>query len=378
MQIKRVLHIIPSLKKGGAERLVIDICKGLNSSGMFESKLIVFRSENEYKNLSLEVQIEIIPSEVKLSVLKKNKFNVLALQKAIESYKPHFIHTHLFEAEIVSRSCFYPNAVWFSHCHDNMPQLRKFGFKTILSKKRITNFYEKQYLIKRYKVNLGTKFLAISKDGEKFMQKHFSKNIIIYLKNAIEFEIFRNKENKLIDLKPPIRLLNIGSFVIKKNQKLLIEIAKVLTEKGVNFSVHFLGDGETKETIQLMTKEAKLENSIHFHGNVDNVEEFLWQSDLYVHTALYEPLGLVILEAMAAGVPVISLDGRGNRDIVVNGENGFLIMEQDAQKFANRIIALINNKEEYSRISKNAVEYAKNHDIKQYIKNLIDIYMQYN
>ena len=48
---------------------------------------------------------------------------------------------------------------------------------------------------------------------------------------------------------------------------------------------------------------------ITLHGNVDFVEKYLWDSDIYVHPALYEPFGLVLLEAMAAGLPVVSLDG---------------------------------------------------------------------
>ena len=100
------------------------------------------------------------------------------------------------------------------------------------------------------------------------------------------------------------------------------------------------------------------------------MEEYLWQSDVYVHTATYEPLGLVLLEAMASGIPVISLDGGGNRDLIINGKNGFLIENQNPKEFANRILEVYQNKE----ISDFNVELAKQFDIKTYCDELLEIY----
>jgi glycosyltransferase involved in cell wall biosynthesis len=103
---------------------------------------------------------------------------------------------------------------------------------------------------------------------------------------------------------------------------------------------------------------------------VENVEQYLWQSDVYVHTATYEPLGLVLLEAMAAGFPVISLDGGGNRDLMINGKNGFLIEKQDPKEFADRILEVYQNNE----ISNFNAEFAKQFDIKTYCDKLLEIY----
>ena len=60
-------------------------------------------------------------------------------------------------------------------------------------------------------------------------------------------------------------------------------------------------------------------------GNVSNVAQYLWKGEVYIHSAKYEPFGLVLVEAMAAGLPVIALDAGGNRDIVEDGVNGYLL-----------------------------------------------------
>ena len=107
---------------------------------------------------------------------------------------------------------------------------------------------------------------------------------------------------------------------------------------------------------------------------MEKIEEFVWQSDVYVHTATYEPLGLVLIEAMAAGLPVVALDGGGNQDLIVQGENGYIIEKGIPDLFAEKIWVLWNNKAEYQRISKYAENFAKKYDIKDYVKNLIDLY----
>ena len=87
-----------------------------------------------------------------------------------------------------------------------------------------------------------------------------------------------------------------------------------------------------------------VKNYINFHGNVKNVKEHLSESNIYLHTATYEPFGLVILEAMAAGLPVITLNGKGNKDFIEQGVNGFIHANQDVELFANNIIELFTKR----------------------------------
>ena len=142
----RILHIIPRLRKGGAERLCLDICNQLQKRDDVQVRLITFSDENHYMFLTEHLDWQVIPASVQLSIFHQNVLNIDALQKAIEDYAPDVIHTHLFEAEIVSRSCNYPQAKWFSHCHDNMRQFKNFSIKTLFNKQLLTNFFEKRYL----------------------------------------------------------------------------------------------------------------------------------------------------------------------------------------------------------------------------------------
>lgn len=371
----KVLHIIPNLSKGGAERLVIDIMKALSNKKEVEAKLIILRNDINYDISDIKDLVEVVLVKVKLSIFKKNKLNVADLQKSISEFKPDIIHTHLFEAEITSRSCYYPKAVWFSHCHDNMIQFKNFSFDTLKNKSTFTNFFEKKYLFSRYDANNGTQFIAISNNAKEYFENKISGYPITLLLNAINFDkFFIEKENKKYS--KSIKLINVGSFVDKKNQQFLITIAEKLKEKNIEFELHLLGDGKNIKAIEQKSRTLNLKEHIFFYGNVNNVEEHLWQSDIYVHSATYEPLGLVLLEAMAAGLPVISLDGGGNRDLIEEGKNGFMIYEQNPDLFVDAIVKLWQDKKKYQSISKYAQQYAKQYDIKNYVDKLMDIYKQ--
>ena len=145
----RILHIIPTLCIGGAERLVLDICRELKAQD-HEVKLVYFHNKNEYQNLSEQVNPILLPVHVHPSVLGKWDINIEPLNELIRNFKPDIIHSHLFEAEIFSRENIFSGIKYFSHCHDNMLQFRNFSFETIFQKKLLTDFYEKQHLLKKY------------------------------------------------------------------------------------------------------------------------------------------------------------------------------------------------------------------------------------
>jgi glycosyltransferase involved in cell wall biosynthesis len=256
-----------------------------------------------------------------------------------------------------------------------MVQFENFSWKTLFSKQKLTNFYEKKYLMRCYKKNGGTRFIAISNDAKKYFEKTASLYPVTMLHNAIDYRRFyRAREYRNDSSK--IRLVNTGSFVDKKNQKFLIEVAKVLSDKNIDFELHFLGDGDNRAVLEEKALALQLSDCVFFHGNIHNVEEILWNSDIYLHSATYEPLGLALIEAMAAGLPVITLDGRGNRDLIEQGKNGYMLFEQNAEEFTLKINELWKDKTKYREISRYAQEFAGKFDIKEYVDKLLTLYRE--
>ena len=373
----KILHIIPNLKKGGAERIVIDIVRQLNMDKSLDVKLVLFENQIEYEVQDLESNIKIIPSHVRLSLLKKNEYDLNVLQSFIEEFQPAIIHSHLYEAEVISRSCFYPSAKWFTHSHDRMRSFNNLNFRSLSSKRALTDYFEKKYLLKRYAINGGNHFIAISEDIEHFLKSvlQLKSATIHLLPNAIDVKRFEKpaefvstKDNQIFEL------VSIGRLDKNKNHQFLVDVVKALTNKQIPVHLTIIGDGTERKALQEKINHLDLAHRISLVGIQDNVEEFLWNADLYVHSALTEGFGLTLLEAMAAGLSVITIDGGGNKNLIRHGENGFIITEQDVSLFSEFINELFQNPTLRELTSNYAKEFANNFDITTYIDQLITIY----
>ena len=370
----KIIHIIPSLKTGGAERLVLDICSQLKKDKSIKIILVSLSEINDFKNESYDIEIKYIPSKVTLSITGKTHVEITKLTTFISDFNPDIIHTHLFEAELISRWNINKKINYFTHCHDNMSQLSGLTkHKSI--KKNITDLYEKNMIIKRY-LTCENQFIVISKNTKQYFKSVLPKKLtqnIHLLSNAIDYKKFQNNNIK----KPTkLRLINVGSFVAKKNQTFLIDILLELKKRDIQCELFLLGEGEELQKVKDKAFVNGLKNEIHFLGNVNNVEEELWKSHLYIHSAYYEPFGLVLLEAMAAGLPVVSLDGKGNRDFIKNGINGYILENEDPKLFSDIIMNLVHNKELYGEIAEKGKVTAQQYDIKSYTTKLIDIYKE--
>jgi glycosyltransferase involved in cell wall biosynthesis len=371
----KVLHVIRSLHKAGAEKLSVDLCRALNMYSDVEVLLVSMNPVNQYEELTKELPVKIINSKVLPSIAGKSIVDIKEFVELVQEFKPDIIHSHLFWSELMSRHVIFSGVKYVTHCHDNMVELNKFSFKTICSKASITKYFERLWIMSKYK-KCNNHFIAISKDTQQYLKavlpNQLKKNIFL-LNNAIDFNIYkrpfnfkRNKENSVL------RLINVGRFAEYKNQEFLLEVFAILNKEIPNVELHFFGEGECFEKVK--NKAEKISNNIFLHGNVNDIPFQLWNSDIYVHAAYYEPYGLVLLEAMAAGLPVIALDGRGNRDIIQNGINGYIIQNENSLLFSEIIKNLWKDKKNYLKMSNSAVRYSMNNDIKEYSNRIREYY----
>ena len=102
----------------------------------------------------------------------------------------------------------------------------------------------------------------------------------------------------------------------------------------------------------------------HLHGSLFNVKDEYLDSSIFVLPSRSEGFGLVVIEAMSCGLPVISFDcDNGPRNIILNGQNGYLVPPFDINEYADRIIQLIQNEELRLQMGKNAQHSSHKYDI---------------
>ena len=142
----------------------------------------------------------------------------------------------------------------------------------------------------------------------------------------------------------------------------------------IDSQLSIVGEGAERTLIENSITSNNIGEKVFLLGRNDFPEETLWQSNIYVHASFSEAFGLTLLEAMAAGLPVVTLNGGGNADIMENGKNGFIINNQDPALFAAKILEIWQNKQLYAQMSEYAVKYAQQFDIKEYAVKLLQLY----
>lgn len=372
----RILFLINRLGRGGAQRLMLDVCRELNVRSGIEYRLVGFEPINDFPEYGDDVPYEWCDARVRLSVLGSDEISVAPLQEIIDRFRPDVIHSNLFIPEIVSRNCVSKGARWFTHCHDNMTQFRRFSLSDLFHKQRLAELYERNHMVCRYRER-GNTFIAISPDTEGFFKKNLPSDLaqcLHLLPNAIDFTRF-SKSTATAPSSGRIRLINVGSFVPKKNQQFLLNAIQQLVRMGVDASLTLVGaKGWLLADVKEKTSALGLSDRVEFAGTVTDVERVLWGSHVFVHSATYEPFGLVLLEAMSAGLPVVALDGSGNRELHRDGFNGFLVPNQDPKEFAARVLDCVKDTQTWNTMSANAREFAKGYDIKNYVDRLLHLY----
>ena len=373
----KILHIIPNLKKGGAERIVIDIVRILNQNASNQVKLILFEDKIEYDVEDIKKLIEIVPSKVELSITKKHQISIVELQKTIELFQPDSIHSHLFEAEIVSRSCSFPKAKWFTHSHDRMSSLNNLNLFSIKSKRDLTNYFEKRYLLKCYRKNGGNNFIAISEDISNFLRTVLPKDLqsIQLLQNAIDLKRFEKPMdfNKVRD-NAVFNMVSIGRLDKNKNHQFLIDVVLDLKNREIPVHLTIVGEGDERISLQEKIVQLNLSDQLSLVGLQEKVEMYLWNADLYIHSAITEGFGLTIIEAMVCGLPVVCTDGKGNRDLIQEGENGFMVGERDPKLLADKIELLLKNDNLRLEMGEKARKFAQGFGMEKYVESLLLLY----
>jgi glycosyltransferase involved in cell wall biosynthesis len=377
----KILYVIPTMGCGGAEILLGSIAKDLVNKGHVVHIVSLFPHHHTWPNypekeLLLEkVPLTIIGGGVHFKFLRNPTVDNQAFNAYVKEFSPDIIHSHLYLSELLSRSSIVKGIKYFSHGHDNMPQLKKISAKTFFNKSLLANYWERLWLKKKYK-QCNNQFIAISEDVKQYLTENLEefRNNIHLVPNAINTSRFHT-DRLYSPINEPFHIVSIANLVPKKNHVLLIGVMEILLKKGFNVTLDVLGAGPLMDSLKNETKEKGLENHLRFVGSVGDVPERLKKAQLYVHPALYEPFGLVILEAMASGLPVVSLDGFGNRELMKESENGFMVPNNaTAEDFAEKIIYFISNPSEIERMGKFAVEFSKHYDIDHYTDRLIEIY----
>lgn len=238
-------------------------------------------------------------------------------------------------------------------------------------------FYPVEKILSKYTDTL----ITINKEDYELAKKKFTKTNVEYVlgvgvdENKFNFEMTEEEKIKLREEvgcnKDSFILIFSAELSKRKNQGMLIRAMNELVKENDNIHLLLPGKDSMNGKYQFQTKKLGIENNVHFFGYRKDIPKLLKISDVVVSSAKQEGLPVNIIEAMMCGLPVVATDCRGNRDLVIDNENGYIVGIGDYKQFEVEVFKLYSDKKLKKVISINKKEY----EIGKVIKDFNRIYV---
>ena len=358
----KVLHIIPTLGVGGAEKMLVDMVESMVNRNINVEVLVLSQEDNFYAS-----QIEILG--VPLYYGKKDKVYHYSHIKTIRSFlKKNFdiVHAHLFAPQLflaISKQTIFTNSKFITTEHSTHNRRREnIIFKPI--DKWIYNQYDTIITITK-----GTSY-----ELNKYLPSTLKKTIVI--ENGVNLEQYKNAiplgREKLIPnyKEKDILILMVAAMRIQKDHETLIRSSKYLPS---NYHIIFVGDGERMKELQEYSSHYNHSN-IHFLGRRSDIPSIMKTCDVFVLSSHWEGFGLVVIEAMAAGIPVIASNVNGLKEVINN--SGLLFDKGNEYELSQKIIQLAKNNQLRKKLINKGFDNIKRYEIKTTVDSYLNIYKQ--
>lgn len=337
----RICYIIGQLGRGGAEKQLFELIRGIDRK--LYLPIVCSLNKGGYWGRRLrELNVKV----VEISNLRGKSNSLLKISRLINlliEIRPHIVHCYMFTANFYGRLASIVTRV-----------------PIIIASKRNAEEIGKDKTIFRMFID---KLLSRYSDGIvcnsnssaiNLVKKYgFDRNKIFAIHNGIrKIEI-----EKLSNLYKDVKRINavvgtIGSLTPRKNQRLFLEMVRIILERTEDSYITFniIGEGWLRKELEKDSKMMGIESNVLFLGERNDIYSLLMQMDVFVMTSLYEGLSNAIMEAMMAGLPVVASNIGGNNELVVHGKTGFLCGVNNAQAFAKYVLLLINNRKLLKRM----------------------------
>jgi glycosyltransferase involved in cell wall biosynthesis len=369
-------YYIPS--RGGIETSVINLCQGLESAGhetfIFAPEYPNWKDKEKnifrYKSFSFNYggYFYVIP----IPFLSKMKSVVESLDlDIIHSHQPYSLGNEALE---FSKNLDIPLVFTYHIKYEDYSHYIPFIPSSVSKKyiRRITTKYS----------NRCDVVIAPSSAIKKLLEDRGVEADIDIIPSGINISRFgkdagkRNEVREKYGLKPKDVVLITASRIAKeKNIDFLIESFSVIKKSGKNIKFLIVGDGAEKEELERKVKDLNLENEIFFTGLVsrDEIVGLYQASDIFVFASLTETQGLVAVEAMASGLPVVAIKASGIEDIVKDKEDGILT-GNSVDEFSASVLQVAEDENLRKEFSARAKTNSKEFSIELWIEKMVKLY----
>lgn len=368
--MKKILHIVGGMDIGGTETMLMNLYRNIDRE-KYEFHFISYYGREGFYDKEIE---KLGGKIVSLSFSKRwgALSSILELKRVIKENKYDGVHTHtLFNCGIGVLAAWLGGAkIRVSHAH--------------------TVFEEKSSFIKRCYINFmrglirifSTNYLSCSdKAGEFLFGKGILKNKkYSFIPNYVDYKRFTNittRENMRTRLgvkEDEILVGHVGRFMVAKNHKFIIQILKVMKDKGIKVKGIFVGNGTLRKEIEKDLKMNYLIEDVIITGMVRDTENYIGAMDIFLLPSRYEGFGLVLLEAQAAGIPCItSLEVQRETDMNLDLLDRYSL-DKSIEFWGEKIVERYNKKVYLSKKKREEAFLEKGYDLNKILEKLGEVY----
>jgi glycosyltransferase involved in cell wall biosynthesis len=341
----RLIHIVDNLDRGGVQTWLMLLVKGLAELG-FEQRIYCLNEilkPDIVNNLETYGANVIVVGRLRLLTL----VGLFYLYRDMRAWQPDITQTILQFSNVIGR-----------------PMARLLGVPVVISLIQARNIHVSKLLlfVDSLTARWTDLFVAVSRQAIPFAVAHESAppDKVVYIPNSIEPDDHDRAPARAairagLGISPEIKVLGMISRLVPKkaHQDLLQAYAEVI-QVYPDTILLLAGDGPLRKKLARQASQLNIDNQVVFLGDRTDVPDLLATMDLFVHPTLSEGMPYAVLEAMAAGLPVIASAVDGVQDLIVDGESGWLVKPAHPQKLAKRIIFALENQTLWPQIGQAA------------------------
>lgn len=359
----RVLHILQRMEAGGTQALLMNIYRKIDRTKVQFDFLVVYKEKQFYDD-----EIEKMGGHVyKLSF--REDLNLPKFQKDLavffaQHHEYKIVHCHAYTIGYfclkAAKKAGIPVRIAHSHSNAAVHDV-KLPLKLIMQK-----------LFTRYSTDL----FACSEEAGKFAFKGKKFGIV---QNAIDSQKFIADANIREEIRKALRVENkfvvghVGRMQPEKNHDFLIDVFAEIKKKKSDAELILVGTGPLEEKVKSKVAEKGLSDCVHFLGNRKDMNRIYQAMDVFVFPSLFEGLGIVAIEAQAAGVPIVCSEGLPpETDITPIYRK--LLLSDGTEKWANAALEMAQNPSAHTNMQKYVIDTG--FDMSATAKNMEGFYLR--
>jgi glycosyltransferase involved in cell wall biosynthesis len=352
----KTIHIITRMDKGGSAENTLLTVKGLDKS-VYDVTLI-----NGLSFESMMTSGESKAVEESLADAQKNGIRVITMPELVREIRPlsdlkslyhltrilkrecpHIVHTHTSKTGILGRWAAWiagiPIVIHTPHGHVFWGYFNKLKTAFFIFLERISASITDRIIVLTEQEKRDHLTVRIGAES-KFILIHSGVDLSKFMDGSVESEKMKRALNITRD---NFIVGTAGRLTPIKGHRFLIKAAKEIVARQPNVTFVFLGDGELRDSLEALANEMDLKESMRFLGWRNDVADVMSTFDVFVLPSINEGMGRVLVEAMILGKPVVAYDIGGIPDLVIHGDNGFLVPAGDVNGLSSRISELLTD-----------------------------------